>query len=147
MANATGTASNTLRVGRRDVPVSNPQKVLYPQAECTKSDVVRYYLEIAPTLLPHLKDRPITLKRYPNGVDGMFFYEKRCPSHKPEWLKTAYAPSRGKNGRIDYCLINEPAALAWIENLASIELHTLLSKSNNLYQPTMIVFDLDPGPP
>jgi bifunctional non-homologous end joining protein LigD len=77
----------------------------------------------------------------------MFFYEKRCPSHKPDWVKTKMVPSRGKDGRIDYCLVNDVQTLAWIENLASIELHTLLSKAKNVQQPTMVVFDLDPGPP
>jgi bifunctional non-homologous end joining protein LigD len=140
-------STTQVKLGRRTLNLSNMEKVLYPAAGFTKADVISYYMRIAPYLLPHLKDRPLTLKRYPNGVNSEFFYEKRCPSHKPDWVTTAYAPSRGKNGRIDYCVVNEPATLAWVENLASLELHTLLSKSPNLQQPTMVVFDLDPGPP
>jgi len=139
--------STTFKLGSRTLNLSNMDKVLYPDADFTKGDVIHYYLSIADVLLPHLKDRPITLKRYPNGVDGMFFYEKRCPSHKPSWVKTKMVPSRGKDGRIDYCLVNDVQTLTWIENLASIELHTLLSKAKNVQQPTMVVFDLDPGPP
>jgi bifunctional non-homologous end joining protein LigD len=134
-------SSTTVKLGSRTLSISNMDKVLYPDADFTKGDVIHYYLQIAPVLLPHLKDRPITLKRYPNGVDGMFFYEKRCPSHKPAWVKTKMVPSRGKDGRIDYCLVND------VQTLASIELHTLLSKAKNVQQPTMVVFDLDPGPP
>jgi bifunctional non-homologous end joining protein LigD len=140
-------SSTTVKLGSKTLSISNMDKVLYPDADFTKGDVIHYYLQLAPVLLPHLKDRPITLKRYPNGVDGKFFYEKRCPSHKPAWVKTKMVPSRGKNGRIDYCLVNDVQTLAWIENLASIELHTLLSKAKNVQQPTMVVFDLDPGPP
>src|ERR1041385_2612818 len=130
-----------LKDGNKSLEVSNLDKVLYPAVGFTKGQVIDYFIRIAPVLLPHLKDRPLTLKRYPNGVNSEFFYEKRCPSHKPDWMTTAYAPSRGKNGRIDYCVVNEPAALAWVENLASLELHTLLAKSSNLQQPTMVVFD------
>src|SRR5947207_1440879 len=140
-------SSTTVKLGSRNLTLSNMEKVLYPDADFTKADVIHYYLTLAPILLPHLKDRPFTLKRYPNGIDGMHFYEKRCPSHKPDWVKTAYVPSRGKGGRIDYCLVNDAATLAWIANLASLELHTLLSKWQNIQQPTMVVFDLDPGPP
>src|SRR5882724_9635913 len=80
---------SSVRAGKRDVPVSNPGKILYPEAGFTKSDIVAYYLGVAPVLLPHLKHRPLTLKRYPNGVDQPFFYEKMCPSHRPEWVATA----------------------------------------------------------
>jgi bifunctional non-homologous end joining protein LigD len=140
-------STTQVKLGRRTLSLSNMEKVLYPAVGFTKADVISYYMRIAPYLLPHLKDRPLTLKRYPNGVNSEFFYEKRCPAHKPAWVTTAYAPSRGKNGRIDYCVVNEPATLAWVENLASLELHTLLAKAPNLQQPTMVVFDLDPGPP
>jgi bifunctional non-homologous end joining protein LigD len=139
--------SQLLKIGRRTLSVSNLDKVMYPSTGFTKGDVIHYYLSIADAVLPHLKDRPLTLKRYPNGVDGMMFYEKRCPSHKPDWIKTQCVESRGRDGRIDYCVINDAAALAWVENLASIELHTLLYTSKKLFQPTMVVFDLDPGPP
>src|SRR5215213_8905524 len=132
MATATKTGSNTLRVGKREVPVSNPQKVLYPQAEFTKADVLRYYLAIAPTLLPHLKDRPLTLKRYPNGVEGMFFYEKMCPSHRPDWVATAKVWSHGNQRDMHYCLAQDLATLVWAANLADLELHTSLAKKKDV---------------
>jgi len=143
MATATKPSSNTFRVGKRDVSVSNPQKVLYPQAEFTKADVVRYYLDIASTLLPHLKDRPLTLKRYPNGVDHPFFYEKMCPSHRPSWVATTRMVTT--NRQIDFCVVEDAATLVWVANLASLELHTLLSRGKELERPTFMVFDLDPG--
>src|SRR5687768_6981342 len=96
VANATR-SSTTVRLGNRTLSISNMDKVLYPDANFTTGGVLHYYLQLAPLLLPHLKDRTITLKRYPNGVDGMFFYEKRCPSHRPAWVKTKMVPSRGKD--------------------------------------------------
>jgi bifunctional non-homologous end joining protein LigD len=143
MATVTSKASNTFRVGRREVAVSNPQKVLYAQAGFTKAEVVRYYLEVAPVLLPHLSDRPLTLKRYPNGVDGMFFYEKMCPSHRPEWVATTRMVTT--NRQIDFCVVDDAATLVWVANLASLELHTLLSRGRDLERPTFMVFDHDPG--
>ncbi len=140
-------SSTPIQIGKRTLNLSNLDKVLYPATGFTKGDVIHYYLSIAPAILPHLKDRPLTLKRYPNGVDGMMFYEKRCPSHRPAWMKTQCVESRGKDGKIDYCLVNEAASLAWVQNIASIELHTLLYTAKKLFQPTMVVFDLDPGPP
>jgi bifunctional non-homologous end joining protein LigD len=137
----------TVRVGSRQVGVSNLDKVLYPATGFTKGEVIDYYTKMAPVLLRHLRGRPLTLKRYPNGVSDLFFYEKRCPAHKPEWVATAHVPSNKKGGFIDYCLVDSPATLAWVANLASLELHTLLSKSGDAGRPTMMVFDLDPGPP
>lgn len=137
-------AQPPLKIGRRSVPLSNPQKVLYPDANFTKADVVHYYLEIAPYLLPHLADRPLTLKRYPGGVAGPFFYEKMCPTHRPAWVSTARMKTT--NRQIDFCVIDDAAALAWVANLASLELHTLLSKAPDLDRPTFMVFDHDPGP-
>jgi bifunctional non-homologous end joining protein LigD len=144
------TASGTLRAPsfkglRREVKVSNPDKVLYPAAGFTKADVVEYYEQIAPAMLPHLRERPLTLKRYPDGVDGQFFYEKQCPSHRPDWVATASIPSR-ERGTIDYCLANDVATLAWLGNLAALELHTSLSRADAIQRPTTMVFDLDPGP-
>ena len=134
-------------VGGRRLPVSNLDKVFYPKAGFTKGDVINYYIRIAPVLLPHLKDRPLTLKRYPNGVEGMFFYEKRCPSFRPTWFKTAPIWSEGNNEHINFCLANDLPSLVWAANLADLELHTFLSKKQNPDRPTMLVFDLDPGPP
>jgi bifunctional non-homologous end joining protein LigD len=128
------------------VKFSNLDKVLYPQTGFTKGQVIEYYTAMAPIILPHLRGRPLTLKRYPNGVDQPFFYEKRCPSYKPSWMLTAHMPS-DRHGFIDYCMIDSADGLAWIANLASLELHTLLSRSDDPERPTMMVFDLDPGPP
>jgi len=128
------------------VVVSNLDKVLYPKAGFTKGDVIDYYVKISPFLLPHLKNRPITLKRYPDGVEGFFFYEKKCPSHRPAWIKTArVAKSDGSD--INYCLMNDLPALVWAANLADLELHTFLHKAPALMRPTTLAFDLDPGPP
>lgn len=99
-------------------------------------------------LLPHLRNRPITLKRYPDGVEGFFFYEKQCPSHRPRWVKTATVPSRsGERKRIDYCVMNDLPALVWAANLADLELHTFLHRAPEIERPTALAFDLDPGPP
>src|SRR3954466_9320375 len=114
------------------------EKVLYPATGFTKADVIRYYIGIAPALLPHLKGRPLTLKRYPNGVDSMFFYEKRCPSHKPDWIKTVKVWSEGNNEDMFYCTMDGPAALAWVANLASIELHVLLSRAPKIDVPNFV---------
>ncbi len=132
--------------GKR-LPVSNLDKVLYPKVGFTKGQVIDYYIRIAPVLLPHLKDRPLTMKRYPNGVQGEFFYEKNCPTHRPKWVKTARVWSEGNNRMMDYCLAQDLPTLVWAANLADLELHTSLSRKNNIKRPTMMVFDLDPGAP
>ena len=131
----------------RPVRLSNLGKVLYPEAGFTKGQLIDYYVRIAPVLLPHLKERPLTLKRYPNGVTGMYFYEKNCPSHRPEWVQTAPVWSEGNNKWMKYCLVQDLATLVWCANLADIELHTSLSLAGDTSRPTMIVFDLDPGEP
>jgi bifunctional non-homologous end joining protein LigD len=125
--------------GRR-LKISNWDKVLYPQTGFTKGDLVSYYARIAPFLIPHLHDRPLTLKRYPNGVEGKYFYEKQSPSHRPEWVQTAQI------GDVNYTLCQDRATLVWLANLADIELHTSLSLAEAPERPTMLVFDLDPGP-
>lgn len=135
--------STSVRAGKRDVNVSNPNKVLYPEAAFTKNDVVQYYLGVALVLLPHLKHRPLTLKRYPNGVDQPYFYEKMCPSHRPEWVATTRMTTTERD--IDFCMVEDAATLVWVANLASLELHTLLSRATDLDRPTFMVFDHDPG--
>jgi bifunctional non-homologous end joining protein LigD len=135
-----------IKVGGQSVEVSNLDKVFYPETGFTKGQVIDYYVRISPVLLPHLKDRPITLKRYPNGVDGFFFYEKRCPPHRPDWVKTARV-SRTEGGSIDYCVMNDLPAMIWAANLADLELHTFLHKAPAVERPTSLAFDLDPGPP
>jgi bifunctional non-homologous end joining protein LigD len=134
-----------VRVDGRTLRISNRDKVLYPQVGFTKGDVIDYYVRAAPVLLPHLHGRPLTLKRYPDGVEGQHFYEKQCPSHRPGWVPTAALPSR-ERGTIEYCLANDLATLAWLGNLADLELHTSLSRAEAMERPTMLVFDLDPGP-
>ncbi|HEX8925088.1 MAG TPA: non-homologous end-joining DNA ligase [Terriglobales bacterium] len=137
----------TVNVQGRELRVSNLSKVLYPQAGFTKGQVIDYYIRIAPVLLPHLRNRPLTMKRYPNGVGGMFFYEKNCPTHRPDWVQTAPIWSEGNNRWMDYCLVQDVATLVWAANLADIELHTSLSLAKKIEEPTVLAFDLDPGAP
>ena len=136
-----------IEVKGKTLKLSNLDKVMYPAAGFTKGQVIDYYVRIAPVLLPHLKDRPLTLKRYPNGVDGMHFYEKNCPKHRPEWVQTAAVWSEGNNRWMDYCLTQDLPTLVWAANLADLELHTSLSLKKDVLRPTMIAFDLDPGAP
>ncbi len=135
-----------LEVEGTSVAVSNLDKVLYPKVGFTKGDVIDYYVRVSSVLLPHLKDRPITLKRYPEGVEGFFFYEKQCPSHRPDWIKTTKVP-KDAGGEINYCVLNGLPALVWAANLADLELHLFLHKAPAILRPTTLAFDLDPGPP
>lgn len=134
--------------GRR-LTLSNLDKVLYPETGFAKAQVLDYYTRIAPLLLPHLRDRPLTLKRYPGGVDGGSFYEKNAPSHRPEWVRTATVASPGSTRNretINYVVCDDLPTLIWVANLASLELHTPMWRvSTGL--PDMTVVDLDPGPP
>ena len=136
-----------LVVEGRKLSVSNLDKILYPKVRFTKGQVIDYFIRVAPVLLPHLKDRPLTMKRYPDGVEGEFFYEKNCPSHRPKWVKTAKVWSEGNQRIMHYCLANDLPTLVWAANLADLELHTSLSRKDKVERPTMMVFDLDPGPP
>lgn len=136
-----------VRIGSRRVRLTNLDKVLYPAADFTKGQVLDYYRRVAPAILPHLRGRPLTLKRYPDGVDAPSFYEKRCPSHKPDWVRTARLWSDRNDDWVDYCLVPDLAALLWVANLAAIELHVLLGRAAAPGRPTSMVFDLDPGPP
>jgi bifunctional non-homologous end joining protein LigD len=121
--------------------LSNLDKVLFPAAGFAKGHVIDYYTRVSPALLPHLRGRPLTLKRYPNGVDAGHFYEKQCPSHAPEWVQTA------RIGDINFCLCQDLPTLVWLANLADLELHTSLARVDAYESPTVIAFDLDPGPP
>ncbi len=132
--------------GRR-LKLSNLEKVLYPETGFTKGQLIDYYVRIGPALLPHLHDRPLTMKRYPEGVSGEFFYEKNCPTHRPDWVKTARVWSEGNNRWMQYCLVQDLPTLVWAANLADIELHTSLSLAEDVLRPSFIVFDLDPGAP
>jgi bifunctional non-homologous end joining protein LigD len=132
--------------GRR-LSLSNLDKVLYPEVGFTKGQVIDYYTRIAPAVLPHLRDRPLTLKRYPNGVSAQYFYEKQSPSHRPEWVQTSAVFSRSNSRTIDFTLANDLPTLVWLANLADLELHTSLALAADVRAPTLIAFDLDPGPP
>jgi len=138
--------SATLEVGGIEIEVSNLEKVLYPATGFTKGQMIDYYAKVSPWLLPHLKNRPITLKRYPDGVRGFFFYEKKCPAHRPDWVRTTDIPKKD-GGEIQYCLMNDLPALVWAANLADIELHTFLHRAPAISRPTAMAFDLDPGAP
>jgi len=137
----------TVDVQGRQLKLSNLDKVMYPESGFTKGQLIEYYTRIAPVLLPHLKGRPLTMKRYPGGVTGMFFYEKNCPIHRPYWVQTTPVWSEGNNKWMQHCLAQDLPTLVWAANLADIELHTSLSLGKKIEQPTMLVFDLDPGAP
>jgi bifunctional non-homologous end joining protein LigD len=126
--------------GRR-LSLSNLDKVMYPAVGFTKGQLIDYYTRIAPAVLPHLRDRPLTLKRYPNGVEGQYFYEKRCPPHAPEWVR------RQEASGINFCICDDLPTLVWLANLADLELHPSLSLVDDTGRPTVMAFDLDPGPP
>ena len=123
----------------RLLSLSNLTKVLYPAVGFTKGEVIDYYTRVSPVLLAHLRDRPLTLKRYPNGVDEQYFYEKNCPSHAPEWVRRETV-----NG-IPYCICDDLPTLVWLANLADLELHPSLSLWEPSDRPTVMAFDLDPG--
>ncbi len=125
----------------RALKLSNWDKVLFPRSGFTKGDLISYYARAAPAVLPHVRGRALTLKRYPNGVERPFFYEKQSPSHRPEWVQTR------KIADVNYTLAQDRATLVWLANLADVELHTSLSRAEQPERPTMLVFDLDPGPP
>jgi bifunctional non-homologous end joining protein LigD len=124
---------------------------MYPSIGFTKGAVIDYYRRIAPALLGHLRGRALTMKRYPDGVEGEHFYEKECPSHRPQWVRTAAVRTEGRRSgsrkTINFCVIDDLPTLIWAANLADLELHTSLSLVDDVKQPTMVVFDLDPGAP
>lgn len=127
-------------VGRRTLRLSNLDKVLWPATGFTKGQVIDYYARVAPTMLTHLRGRPVTLRRWPNGVDKPSFFEKNCPSHRPDWVPTITM------GDVSYCGVDEEATVVWLANLAAIELHPTLAR-HGAPRPSAIVFDLDPGAP
>jgi bifunctional non-homologous end joining protein LigD len=138
-------APTQVTIQGKTLALSNLNKVLYPKTGFTKGQVIDYYVQVSPVLLPHLKDRALTLKRYPDGVDKEFFYEKRCPPFRPPWVKTAPVWSKTNREKIHFCLANDLPSLVWAANLADLELHTSLARFKNPDRPTMVVFDLDPG--
>ena len=130
--------------GRR-LSLSNLDKVLYPSG-FTKAQIIDYMARIAPVAIPHLTGRALTFRRYPNGTDTKGFFEKRCPGHRPEWVEVARGPG-DRQGGIDYCCIDETAAMVWAANMAAIELHAPMALATDLDVPRALVFDFDPGAP
>ncbi len=133
-------------IGRRRVNLTHLEKVLYPSG-FTKAEIIEYYSRIAPAMLPHLRGRGVTLKRYPRGTDESVFYEKECPPFRPPWVKTEPVPRRLREGKIDYCVVQDMATLIWMINLDAIELHVPLARASDWNRPREMVFDLDPGEP
>src|SRR3954452_6378709 len=137
-------------MARPPFQVTHPDKVMFPVAGFTKGQVVEYYREVAPFILPQLKNRPLTLKLYPNGVTGKHIYLKDAPSHTPDWVKTFPVERKDKSkgdSQIDFVLVNDLRTLLWAANLSSLEMHTFLAKAPRIERPTSVVFDLDPGEP
>lgn len=140
-------ADTVVDVDGRRLSLTNLDKPLFPSG-FTKAEVIGYYSQVAEAMLPHLRDRPLTLKRYPNGTGGSHFFEKQCPRHAPDWVRKGAVPrKRGDTSMIEYCLANDRSTLVWLANLAAIELHPLLARFPDVSNPTEIVFDLDPGAP
>jgi len=139
------TAKAWASVAGRELRLSNLDKVLYPRTGLTKREVIDYYASVAPVLLAHLSDRPLTVTRWPDGVDGKSFFQKQAPAHRPEWVRTVTLATERKP--IDYILADDEPTIVWLANLAAIELHVPLSRAQAMQRPTAVVFDLDPGAP
>ena len=140
-------ADQIVEIDGRTLKLTNLDKVLYPGAGFTKGQIIDYYARIAPVLVPHLANRPLTLKRYPGGVNEQYFFEKNATKHRPDWVATVPIWSHGNQRDVNYILCNDLPTLVWIANLASIELHPSLSYGDDIMCPRQLVFDLDPGPP
>lgn len=140
-------AEQNVEVAGRSLKLTNLDKVLYPAVGFTKGQVIDYYARIAPVLVPHLAAKPLTLKRYPDGVDAQPFFEKNATRHRPDWIETAPIWSEGNQRNVNYILANDLPTLIWLANLAAIELHPSLSLARDIGCPRAMVFDLDPGPP
>src|ERR1700744_831144 len=141
-----------VQVDGRTLTLTNLAKVLYPQTGFTKAEVLDYYQRVAHVLVPHIADRPVTLKRYPEGVGGQAFFQKHVTDHRPDWIRTAEVPSmssrsRDRGSTVTYLVIDELPALIWAANLAGLELHTPMWRMPAVRQPDLLVFDLDPGAP
>jgi bifunctional non-homologous end joining protein LigD len=135
-----------VEIDGKELSLSNLDKVLYPEVGFTKAEVIDYYVRVAPAMLPHIRDRGVTLRRYPDGVDANSFFEKRCPEHRPPWVGTALGPGDRKGG-IGYCVLSDVPSLAWAANMAALEIHAPMARADDIDAPTMVVFDLDPGEP
>src|SRR5829696_9712819 len=139
-------AAGELEIGGRRLAIRNLDRVVFPSCGITKAQVLDYYVRVADVMLPHLRGRLLHMHRYPEGVEGPRFWQKACPEHRPEWLKTAPVWSAAKRANIDYCVVEELADVLWAVNIGSIELHTSLHRGADLLRPTALAFDLDPGP-
>jgi bifunctional non-homologous end joining protein LigD len=141
--------SRVVEVEGRELKLTNLDKVLYPEAGFTKGEMVDYYAKVAPAMVPHLSGRAVTLRRFPEGVDDLegAFFEKRCPKHRPKWVKTTTVRAGPRAGNIDFCVCDSLPTLVWMAQLATIELHPSLSLGRAPTRPTVLAFDLDPGPP
>jgi len=137
--------STSIRISGNAVPISNPDKVLWPAEGYTKGDLIDYYRGVAKWILPYLKNRPLSLERYPNGIRKPGFFEKNAPASVPPWVKTVALKSSGKREQVRYILCNDEATLAYVANLASIALHVWMSRTGSLDQPDFVLFDLDRG--
>jgi bifunctional non-homologous end joining protein LigD len=146
---ASSKSSTRTTIGGRELTVSNLEKVLFPQSGFTKGQLIDYYVRIAEVMLPHIRERPLTMKRFPDGVEGKSFFEKHIPSHAPEWVASVAVPSTDGNEAIPYAMVNDLPTLAWAANLGTIELHVPLwhvARRRTLpSKPDYMVFDLDPG--
>ncbi|NLK52492.1 MAG: DNA polymerase domain-containing protein [Syntrophomonadaceae bacterium] len=135
-----------IQVNNRSLPVSNLEKILWPDEKITKAEVLHYYTQVAPYLLPHLRDRPIVMVRYPEGITGEYFYQKECPDYAPEWVPTVGLEHSGGK-RVNYCLCPNLETLLWMANQAVLEIHPWLSRYQQEAYPDFMVLDLDPDPP
>jgi bifunctional non-homologous end joining protein LigD len=138
-----------VEVDGRELRLTNLDKVLYPQAGFSKGEMVDYYAKVGPAMIPHLSGRAVTLRRFPEGVEDLdaAFFEKRCPKHRPKWVKTTRVQAGPHAGKIDFCVCDGLPTLIWMAQLAAIELHPSLSVGRAPKRPTVLAFDLDPGPP
>jgi bifunctional non-homologous end joining protein LigD len=133
-------------VARKRITLTHLDKVFYPSTGTTKAAVIDYYARIAKFMLPHVRDRAVTLKRYPDGVAGESFFEKACPRYRPDWIDTVGRFSKSRGRTTEYCLVNSVATLVWLANIATIEFHVPLAMRRTMRRPRVMVFDLDPGP-
>ncbi len=142
-------SSQVVEVDGRELKLTNLDKVLYPEAGFAKGEMVDYYARVADAMVPHLSGRAVTLRRFPEGVDDLdsAFFEKLCPKHRPQWVKTTTVTAGPRSGKIDFCVCDGRPTLVWMAQLAAIELHPSLSLGRAPKRPTVLAFDLDPGPP
>jgi bifunctional non-homologous end joining protein LigD len=139
-----------VQVDGRTLTLTNLGKVLYPETGFTKAEVLSYYQQVAEVLLPHIAERPVTLKRYPEGVDGEAFFQKHVTAHRPDWIRTARVDSESSRARgtsVTYLVVDDLPTLIWAANLAGLELHTPMWRMPHVREPDLLVFDLDPGAP